>query len=84
MVIDMTTWPDSRRFSVGHQDTGFAIVFGIEFREAQRVAQALVDACLDIEQELADPDPDINYIIDAIIGSALMDHYVFPIAGWSV
>ncbi len=75
--------PAHSRFSVGHGVLGKAITRGLEFREAQRIARALDDAGLDIEAEIKDPDSDINHIIDAIIGSALMDHYVFPIDGWS-
>ncbi len=77
-----STLPAHSRFSVGHGVLGKAIARGLEFREAQRIARALDDAGLDIEAEIKDPDSDINHIIDAIIGSALMDHYVFPIDGW--
>ncbi len=85
MIVEhASTLPAHSRFSVGHGVLGKAIARGLEFREAQRIARALDDAGLDIEAEIKDPDSDINHIIDAIIGSALMDHYVFPIAGWSV
>lgn len=70
-------YPPDSRFLVGHNPSGQALIWGLVFWDARRVALALADA-----------DPDVNVWtheeLDAILGSALMDHYVFPIDGWSV
>jgi hypothetical protein len=70
-------YPPGSRFLVGHNPSGRALIWGLTFWDARRVALALADA-----------DPDVNAWtleeLDAILGSSLMDHYVFPIDGWSV
>lgn len=73
--------PDSN-FVVGHNPTGLKLVWGVTFWEARRVALALVDADPQFSLELGDVDldPDIILVAEAIVASALMDHYVFPLA----
>lgn len=71
------------RFTVGHDPTGHKLIFGLTYWEARRVALAMDDADLVIPATLEDlDDPDLYLVVEAIIASALMDHYVFPIDRW--
>lgn len=73
------------RFTVGHGLTGLKLAWGLTYWEARRVALAMDDADLDIPLcpgEVADQDPDLYQVVEAVIASALMDHYVFPIDRW--
>jgi hypothetical protein len=70
--------PDSN-FDVGYMDTGQKLIGGLTFWEARRVALAMDDSDLTFSLDGSDLDPDTVYVVEAIIASALMDHYVFPI-----
>jgi hypothetical protein len=83
-TVRMQSLPPNSRFMVGHNPTGLAAVNGLEFWDARRIALALADADLEVAIPPRDMDPDFPCLIEAIIASSLMDHYVFPIAGWSV
>lgn len=67
-------------FDVGHNLTGSQLLGGLTFWEARRVAMALDDADQFISVYLSEMDDDIYWVIDAVVASALMDHYVFPLS----
>lgn len=78
--------PDSN-FDVGHNPTGMKLWAGMTFWEAKRIAMAMSDGNIDASIDASDmisEDPDVFYIIEAIIASALMDHYVFPLSNYLV
>lgn len=77
LVENAADLPPSSRMMVGHNPSGCALIWGLEFWDARRIALAMADAEPDVS---AGAGPEC----EAIIASALMDHYVFPIAGWSV
>lgn len=75
--------PPDRIFMVGHNPTGQRLLCDLTYWEAVRVALAMQDANPKITPvgEPAD-DPDIMFVLDSIIASALMDHYVFPLCNY--
>jgi hypothetical protein len=83
-TVDPSRFPPHSRFMVGHNPSGLAAVAGLEFWDAIRIARAFADADPEIVLDPDDLDPDFGHLTQAIIASALMDHYVFPITGWSV
>lgn len=75
-----------RNFDVGHNPTGLRleIAGGLTLWEARRVAMAMDDAGIEISV-VDGTKPAINasgYLIEAIVASALMDHYVFSLDRW--
>lgn len=64
------------RWTVGHADTGYAVADALTFWDAMRVARALDDALPGFA--VSDVQFETKFLIDAVIGSALSDHYVFP------
>ncbi len=75
--FDAIADPDSN-FDVGHNPTGLKVIAGLTFWEARRVALAMSDADMQVTNR-ALGDPDGGWIVESIIASALMDHYVFPL-----
>lgn len=71
------------RFTIGHDPTGLKLAWGLTYWEARRIALAMDDAdpVVPALNEYGD-DPDLRYVVEAIIASALMDHYVFPICNY--
>lgn len=69
-------------YAVGHHGSGRAAACGLSFWEAYRVARAMGDADPDIGN--GGVDWDVVYLIEAVIGSAMMDHYVFPLSCWEM
>lgn len=70
-------------FDVGHADSGARLCQGVTFWEGRRIALALDDAgvgvCVIASRIYIDLDRSEGWLLEAIIGSALMDHYVFPL-----
>ncbi len=73
-------------FDVGHNPTGLCLVHGATFQEARRIALAMDDADVDVELDenlnAGTPDPDLWQIVEGVVASALMDHYVFPLSNY--
>ena len=70
-------------FMVGHEPTGYRLIYDLTYWEARRIAMAMQDADLAIPDVGQVPDdPDMVYIVQAIVTSALMDHYVFPLCNY--
>ena len=71
--------PDER-WTVGHAASGYAAPWDedLTFWDALRVARALDDAYPDLDLE----DPPTTDQVEAVVGAAMADHYVFPIARW--
>lgn len=69
----------SENFDVGHMETGMYLIEGLTFWEAVRVARAADDALPASRDDIILMGQDAWCLIEAVIGSALDDHYVFPI-----
>ena len=90
-VIECTSvdalWDDlDSNFDVGHYPTGLKLISGLTYWEARRVAMAMDDSdpILPVSADDVDADLDWMWVIQAVVASALMDHYVFPLSNYKL
>lgn len=71
---------DPRSWAVSHIPTGLSIGLALElsFWTAVRIARALEDTCLFLDDELSAEDG--SFIFEASIAAGLHDHYVWPLS----